>query len=165
ELLLGGGPVLGELEAGRAGEGAVGGGGGEDAADPVGADVPVALGDEIPGARFEDQTERVEFAPHLAVGAPVAHREGAIVPERVGDRGHGGGVLGAAEPAGRVHVDAVGDAGGAAAHLRRQRGQHLELGGGQHRAEAQVGGGARQAGQQTSEERRVGDVSNCRVHS
>ena len=57
-------------------------------------------------------------------------------------------LLGLVEPAGGVEVEPLPHPGGPAAELRREGGEHLELGGGEHGAEAELGGGVGQAGEQ-----------------
>jgi hypothetical protein len=52
------------------------------------------------------------------------------------------------EPAGGVEEEALHEARGASAQLPGQRRQHLQPRGGHHRAQAELGSGSRQAGQE-----------------
>jgi hypothetical protein len=53
-----------------------------------------------------------------------------------------------AQPSRCVEVEPVADARGPLAQFRWQRGEQLDLGGGQHAAEPEVGGRAGQAGEE-----------------
>ncbi len=91
----------------------------QDASDAVGARrraglVSVGEGHQVPGAGFEDDPERLELALHLRLApaggpAAVAHAQHPLVPHRVRDAGERGDVVGLAEPAGGIEVEALGD--------------------------------------------------------
>lgn len=115
--------------------------GGGDTADAVGTDRGPVPSDQVPGARFQYQAERIEAPLHHLVLAQVAHREPAIVPERIGDRRQRGRLLRAMEPAGRVDMHPLGDSRCPAAQFGRQCGEHLELRRREHGAEAEIGCG------------------------
>jgi len=143
-------PVGGQAE--RAGDGELVGqlGQGEDLVDPVGARARAALpGHQVPAPRLEDQA--VRFEPAVDVGgclpAPVADLEGAAPPDGIGDRGEERHLVRGGVPAGGIQVEAGLDAADLLGQRRRQGGADLELSGREYRAEAQLGGGAGEAGQ------------------
>jgi hypothetical protein len=142
------GPVPAEIEALRAFEGLVEAGGLDDPAHPVGADVGAVAGDEVPDARLEHQAERVEAAVDLLTAPVVPDLDAAVVPQSVGNGGEMWQFLGALEPPRGVEVEPLPDPCRPAAELGGQGGEHLELGGGEHRAEPELGGGVGETGQQ-----------------
>jgi len=100
--------------------------------------------DDIPAARLQDQAVRFQAALHIGGLTPAAvpDVQDAAVPDGVGDGGQIWGLVGVRVPAGRVQVEAAADPVGVLAQLAREGRAHLELGGGEDRAEAQLGGGA-----------------------
>ena len=103
--------------------------------------------DEVPDARLEHEAERVEEPLHLAVALLVADLDALLLPHRTRQHRQVGDRLLACEPARRVEVEALAHPHGPAAQLRGQRGVDLQLGGGQHRAQPELRGGAGQPGQ------------------
>ena len=99
--------------------------------------------DEVPDPCLQHEAERIEQPLHLAVALAVADLDPLLLPHGSGQRGEVGDRLLAGEPARRVEVEPLAHPHGPAAQLRRQGGVDLELGGGEHRAEPELGGRAR----------------------
>jgi hypothetical protein len=141
-------PVRGQVERLRSAELLIRGGEFEDLVDAERAR-PGAR-DDIPAARLENQTVRLQAAPYIGGLAPAAVQDvqHPRVPDGVGDGGEIRDVVGVRVPAGGVQVEAAADPVGVLAQLAREGGAHLQLRGGQDRAEAQLGGGAGDTGEE-----------------
>ena len=98
--------------------------------------------------RLEHEAERAIRRPRCDVAAVVFDSAPLGVPDGVDECGQCGTRFDEPEPARRIEVEALDKPGGSAAKLGRQRGKHLEPRGGDHRAETELGGRPRQAGQE-----------------
>jgi hypothetical protein len=122
----------------------------EDLVHPVGARaVAGAPGHQVPAAGLEDQAVRLEPAVHVGGRRPaaVADLQRAAAPDGVGDGGQERHLVRGRVPAGNVQVEAGLDLADLVGKGGREGGADLELGGGEHRPEAELGGGTGQAGQ------------------
>jgi hypothetical protein len=148
ELPLVRSPVRGQVERLRAAELVTGGAEFEDLVDAV--RTRSGARDDVPAACLQNQAVRLQAAPHIRWLAPAAVQDvqPPRVPDGVGDGGEVRGVVGVRVPAGGVQVEAAADPVGVLAQLAREGGTHLQLSGGQDRAEAQLGGGAGDAGEE-----------------
>src|SRR5262249_16262699 len=109
-----------------------------DPRDAVRAQLVVVRGDEVPGARLQDEAQRVQRAGDDVVTAVVVDLQAATIPDAFADRRQVGDGLAGAEPAGGVQVEALEEPGRASAQLRGQGGEHLQAGAGDHRAQAEL---------------------------
>ncbi len=134
------GPMTREFEAGRAAEFFVQHVEPANGADAVGTRPSVDCGDQVPDARFQHQSERIDLARDRAFPSLVVEPHARVVPERGGKAGQYLGRLGTRIPAVRVEVKARTDALGPRSGSRRQAREHLELGCGRVRADAEVCG-------------------------
>ncbi len=108
------------------------------------------MGHEVPGARLEDEPERVDRSADDARPLSIADVHAAAAPDGGRERGQVRHPVLGPEPAARVEVEEPLRAGGPLLELRRQRGEHLEPRGGELAAEAELG---RRAGHAGGEER------------
>src|SRR5207237_10410292 len=106
---------------------------GDDTRDAVHAHAGDAVGDEIPGAGLDDETERIDRPLYDAHPLAVTDADAAAAPDRGRERGQVRDAVLSAEPATRVEVE----------EPLRPRRPLLELG--------------RERGHDRSEERRVGN--------
>src|SRR5579862_7558241 len=139
-------PVAAELEAVRPHAALLKRANGDDAGHAVHAHPRGAAGDEVPGARLEDEPERVDRALHDAVALAVADARAAAAPDRGGESGEVRDAVLGAEPAAGVEVEHALGAGGALLELGRKRGQQLQPCGRELAAEAELGRGSGHAG-------------------
>ena len=140
-------PVPGQLEAGRHGDLLLQHLQAEDLVDPVGA--RPRRRHQVPPAGLQHQPVRLQ--PPVDVGrllpAPVADLQHPAVPDRAGHRRQQRHLVRLPVPARGVQVEPGLHPPDLLAQAGRQGGQQLELRRGQHRAEPELGGRARQPGQ------------------
>ncbi len=119
-------------------------------AEAVGAHgvLPRCTRRHVPGARLQHQAQRLQLAFGLAAPALVAHGHAPRVPHRLGHLAQMRRRLLRAVPVHRVDVQSRAHAVGLLAPLGRQARHHLQPRRSRRRAQAQVGRGARQPGQQ-----------------
>ena len=118
-------------------------------ADPVRPQRPAADGHHVPLAALEHDAVRLQDPRHVGRRDPaaVADLDPPLVPDRVRDRVQVRRRVAVVIPPGRVEEEPLGDPGRSLAQLRRQRRVQLELGRGQHRAQAELGRRARHPGE------------------
>ena len=94
--------------------------------------------DEIPGARLQDEAERIERAAHDLRPLAVARSDTPASPDGRGERREVRRLVLAPEPAAGVQVEQASRPLCALLELRWQRGQHLQAGVGEDLPEAEL---------------------------
>src|SRR6266536_682929 len=94
--------------------------------------------DEIPGAAFEHQTERIERATNDPTAFPVAGAQPALAPGGRGDRGQMRDRVLAAEPPARIEVEVALRPARTLLQLGWHGGQHLQACVGEHTTKAEL---------------------------
>ena len=113
----------------------------------------VRICSSVPATRYQTpafSTRPIGSSSRSTVSSPRRYRDrrAARLPHRVGERGEVRDRVARAEPRGRVEVEALDQARGAGTELAGQRGEDLQAGSGDDRAQPELRGRAGHAGEE-----------------